>query len=71
MTTTTHTPTKSNNKPAYIAYTVRERGDQDGFWSRIGVAFPHADGKGYSLVLDAIPVDGRITLRIPAEKPAE
>jgi len=38
---------------------------------RIGAFFPHDDGQGGSLVLDALPIhfDGRIVLRTP--KPAE
>ncbi|HEX4606603.1 MAG TPA: hypothetical protein VH092_00200 [Urbifossiella sp.] len=71
MTTTKQTPTKST-KPVYIAYTVRNRDDQeDGFWTRIGVAFPHQDGKGINLLLECVPFDGRVTLRVPSEKPAK
>ena len=58
-------------KPAFIAYHVRNRDDQaDGFWTRVGVAFPNADGKGFNILLDVIPLDGRITLREPSEPKA-
>ena len=72
MTTTTTTPTKST-KPAYIAYHVRNNKDEqgEGFWTRIGVAFPHADGNGFNLLIETFPLDGRITLRVPSEKPAK
>jgi hypothetical protein len=69
MTTTKETKTKSS-KPAYIAYHVRNNKDEQGesFWTRIGVAFPHADGKGFNLLIETVPLDGRITLRVPTEK---
>ena len=48
---------KSSRAPAYIAYQVRDN-EQSGeaFWTRIGVAFAHADHKGFNLVLDAVPL---------------
>ena len=59
-----------SNKPTFIAYTVKNRpGDKDGIFTRIGAAFANADGKGYNVVLDCIPLDGRITLRVQTEKP--
>jgi hypothetical protein len=71
MATKKQTQTKSS-KPAYIAYTVRNRDEQsEGFWTRIGVAFPHADGKGFNLLIEAFPLDGKITLRVPSEKTEE
>ena len=42
-------------KPSHHVYTVREGGqDNTDYWTRIGVAFPHKDGKGFSLLLDAM-----------------
>ena len=38
-------------------------------WSKIGVAFLHKDGKGLEVVLDALPVSGRVVLRISQPKP--
>ena len=59
-----------SNKPTFIAYTVKNRpGDKDGIFTRIGAAFANADGKGDNGVLDCIPLDGRITLRVQTEKP--
>lgn len=68
---------KSTTKPAdntterYDAYTVREyevSGEKRSEWTRIGVAFPHKDSKGYSLLLQALPVDGKIELRLHEPK---
>ena len=49
------------------AFTVREfeaGGEKRREWTRIGVAFKHKDGKGYSLILQALPVDGKVELRL-------
>ena len=69
MTTKKETQPKSS-KPAYIAYHVRNNKDEQGesFWTRIGAAFPHKDGKGFNLLIETVPLDGRITLRVPTEK---
>ena len=55
--------------PALIAYHVREVTEGKDFWTRIGSAWSHKDGNGYTVQLDAVPIDGRITLRRPEEKP--
>jgi hypothetical protein len=47
---------------------VRDRKDGNGFWTRIGSAWQHADGKGFNIQIDTAPLDGRISLRIPSEK---
>lgn len=38
------------------------------YWTRIGRLFPHEDGKGHDLLLNALPVNGRIVIR--QEEPA-
>ena len=54
-------------RPAFDAYVVDGDG-KEAFWSKIGAAWPHEDGKGYNIQLTAIPVNGRIALRSPREK---
>jgi len=57
-------------KPVYHAYSVREYekdGKKDSFWTKIGVAFQHKDGDGLDIILEALPVNGRVTLRKPKE----
>jgi hypothetical protein len=54
--------------PTHIAYTVRDREGEKGFWVRIGSVWPHNDGKGFSVQLDALPIDGRIAIRVASEK---
>ena len=63
---------KKTTKPAsdvtrYTAYAVREferHGEGQTDWMRIGVAFPHDDGKGFNLSLHAVPVDGKVVIRL-------
>jgi hypothetical protein len=54
------------NDPVLIAYTVTGRPpDQKAIWRRMGVAFPHDNGSGLTVLLDALPLDGRIVLVEP------
>jgi hypothetical protein len=54
--------------PAFIAYHVKEISKDKSFWTRIGAAWDHEDGKGFTLDLDLVPVgSGRIVLREPSE----
>ncbi len=55
----------SAQQPSYRAYTVIKREGQDDFWLAIGAAFMHQDGDGYNIVLQALPIDGKIVLRLP------
>ena len=56
---------KDNSNPIYQAYTVIKRDGQDDWWCNIGAAFSHADGNGLNLMLQALPLDGKIVLRPP------
>ncbi|BFI94963.1 MAG: hypothetical protein RSP_04730 [Rhodanobacter sp.] len=70
----------SKTKPApktaadrYDAYTVREyqsAGETKKDWTKIGAAFPNSDGKGFRVVLSALPLDGVIVVRLHEPKPA-
>ena len=60
--------TAASKAPSHIAYHVRDREGKKGFWTRIGSAWAHADGKGFSLQVDTVPLDGRISLRIASEQ---
>jgi len=60
--------TSTSKTPSHIAYQVRDRGEnKNGFWTRIGSVWPHADGKGFNIQLECVPLDGRVTLRIASE----
>ncbi len=54
---------KQNAKrPDFRVYLVKGEGD-NAHWTPIGAAWGHTDGKGMSINLDAIPLNGRLTLR--------
>lgn len=66
--TTPETTTSSNSKtPSHIVYHVRDRNGQKGFWTRIGAAWAHADGQGFHVQIDCVPLDGRITIRVATD----
>ncbi len=58
--------------PAFIAWHVAEKSKDKSFWTRIGAAWDHEDGKGFTLQLELVPVaGGRIVLRVPSEATEE
>ncbi len=68
MTDTKSNENANSKSPSHIAYHVRDREGGKGFWTRIGSAWAHADGKGFNVQLEVAPLDGRITLRVATEK---
>ena len=58
----------SKKQPSLIAYQVRDGKDDQSFWTRIGVAWATKDGKGYTIHLNAVPLDGKIVLRVNEPK---
>jgi hypothetical protein len=51
------------NDPVLIAYAVkRSPATRRAVWTRIGAAYPHDQGAGLTVILDAMPADGRIVL---------
>ena len=62
-----------SRQPTHRAYSVIRRGDgQDDFWLNIGLVFPHKDDGGFNIMLQALPLDGKIVCRtINAEEEAE
>lgn len=57
-----------SKRPSHIAFHVRGGEDAKAYFNRIGSAFPHKDGEGYNILLDALPVDGKVVLRTPQER---
>ena len=66
MSNTQKTESTSTKSPTHVAYQVRE-GKEKGYFTRIGVAWPHKDGKGFNIQISAVPLDGKITLRVVSE----
>ena len=67
--------TETNNKktPSFIAYAVREGAEDKSFFNEIGVAFNHQSGDGLTILLNAVPLDGKIVCReiTEGEEPTE
>ena len=45
----TDTQTTSGKAPTHIVYQVRGEEGQKGFWTRMGAAWAHKDGKGFNI----------------------
>jgi hypothetical protein len=58
-------------QPTHRAYSVIRRDGQDDFWLNIGLVFPHKDGGGFNLILQAFPLDGKIVVREITEESVE
>lgn len=50
-------------QPTHRAYSVIRREGQDDFWLNLGLVFPHKDGDGFNIMLQALPLDGKIVCR--------
>ena len=64
--------TTASNKPSHRIYAVTKRTSGDSDWTEIGAAWPHKDGKGFSLKLEYLPLNGgELSLRVPSDKKAD
>ena len=65
--TTKRKPTNGNGKerPSHTVYQVIELEGDKNRWNAVGAAWQHADGKGFNIQLDLLPLsfDGRLTMR--------
>ena len=61
----------SDNQPAFRVYSVIPREGKDDYWLNIGLAFPHQDGKGFNVMLQALPLNAKLVLREPTEEEKE
>jgi hypothetical protein len=52
------------NQTPNAVYVVEGEGD-DAFWTKVGAAWPHQDGKGFNITLSALPLNGRLVVREP------
>ena len=55
----------------YRVYAIVQRPKQDDYWLNIGLAFPHQDGKGFNVMLQALPLNAKLVLREPSEEDKE
>ncbi len=50
--------------PDFVAWHVTNRGVKS-FWNKVGAAWKHKDGHGYTIQIEVVPINGRIVLRTP------
>jgi hypothetical protein len=55
----------------YRVYAIVQRPKQDDYWLNIGAAFPHEDGKGYNVILQAHPIGEKLVVRLYEPKEAQ
>ena len=58
-------------KPYYRAYVVEDINEDESFWTLVGSAFAHTDHKGFTVLLKALPTDGRLVLRRYSENKSD
>jgi hypothetical protein len=50
------------NRPTHSVFVVEGEGD-NAFWTKIGAAWAHEDGDGFSITVTAMPLNGRLVVR--------
>ncbi len=50
-------------QPSHRAYAVIRREGQEDYWLNLGLVFPHKDNGGFNIMLQALPIDGKIVCR--------
>ncbi len=66
--------TTTGKRPTHTAYSVREyskNGETKSAWSSISIAWAHKDGDGFDIILEALPVSGRVAIRKNKPKPEQ
>lgn len=58
-------PATTNPSNHLLAYTVKEIAGNRSIYTKIGAAFPHKEGAGFNVELDAFPCDGRLVILPP------
>jgi hypothetical protein len=58
-------------QPTHRAYSVIKREGQDDYWLNLGLAFPHKVGRGFNIMLQVFPLDGKIVCREVVEDEAD
>jgi hypothetical protein len=57
--------TETSKRPSHRVYAVTKNGEKS-YWTEIGAAWSHQDGKGFNVKLDYLPLnDAEIVIREP------
>ena len=63
-------PTTSTRRfDVYVVEDYTQGGEEKANWIRVGVAFENKDGKGFNVQLSALPVAGKLVMRVHEAKP--
>ena len=52
-----------DSQPTFRVFSVIQREGKEDYWLNIGLAFPHQDGKGFNVMLQAFPITPKLVLR--------
>lgn len=65
MLNSTHPASTAQRFDVFVVEDYKDRSGEDrASWLRIGIAFAHKDGKGFNAELHAVPVSGKLVLRL-------
>jgi hypothetical protein len=59
------TPTPATYLNVFTVEEYEANGKTQKRWTKIGAAFPHKEGQGFSIQLQAFPIDGRLVVLPP------
>jgi hypothetical protein len=62
---TNHTAAATNYLNVFTVEEYESKGKTGKKWTKIGAAFPHKEGTGFSIELKAFPIDGRLVVLPP------
>ena len=68
MTNTEAKKNETSTPARYLDVCMVQERDGKSYWTKIGVAFPNKDGKGFNIELSAIPMSGKLVAREPLPK---
>jgi hypothetical protein len=65
MSQKTQTAATAQRFDVFVVEDYKDKsGEEKASWLRVGIAFPHKDGKGFNAELRAVPVSGKLVLRL-------
>ncbi len=62
-------PAAARRFDVFVVEDYTRDGEEKANWVRIGVAFENKDGKGFNVTLSALPVSGKLVLRLHEPRP--
>jgi hypothetical protein len=60
----TNQPATARRFDVFVVEDYTREGEEKTNWIRIGVAFENKDGKGFNVQLSALPISGKLVLRL-------